>query len=236
MTDTQGHPFLYCYICRGNNTLKPHDMNKKDICIKFISKLEEMPQADIINTLTTETHAEGISCVNWEEYPYAPEVSVRLAYSEKALVLLYKVSEEHVLGKVLENNGPVWEDSCVETFIKDPVNEGYYNIEVNCIATKLAAHRLSRTEFEHFDEQKIAEIKCYSSLEHKETELENQEWSLLEIIPFSSIGLEKAPEYLEVNFYKCGDNCSRAHYLSWSPIGLPKPNFHCPEFFGKIRF
>lgn len=211
-------------------------MNKKDICIRFISKLEEMPQEDIINTLTSEIPAESISCVNWAEYPYAPEVSVRLAYSEKALVLLYKVSEEHVLGNVLENNGPVWEDSCVETFIKDPINEGYYNIEVNCVGTKLAAHRLSRTEFEHFSAEKLAKIECCSSLEHKRTDLKKQGWSLLEIIPFETIGLEKAPEYLEVNFYKCGDNCSRAHYLSWSPIGLPKPNFHCPEFFGKIRF
>ena len=236
MTDTQGHPFLFCYICKRHISLKEHKMDKKDISIKFISNLEQMPQEEIMETLTREAVGEGISCINWEEYPYAPEVSVRLAYSEKALILLYKVSEEHVLGNVLENNGPVWEDSCVETFIEDPVNEGYYNIEVNCIGTKLAAHRLSRTEFEHFSEEKQAEIKCWSSLERKKTDLKNQEWTLLEIVPFSTIGLEKAPEYLNVNFYKCGDNCSRAHYLSWSPIGLPKPDFHCPKFFGKLRF
>ena len=211
-------------------------MDKKEICIKFISALEQMPKEEIIRTLIRETVAESVSCVNWEEYPYAPEVSVRLAYSEKALILLYKVYEEHVLGNVLDNNGPVWEDSCVETFIQDPVNEGYYNIEVNCIATKLAAHRLSRTDFELFNEEKLAEIKCWSSLEHKKTDLRDQEWTLLEIIPFSAIGLESAPDHLNVNFYKCGDNCSRAHYLSWSPIGLLKPDFHCPEFFGKLRF
>jgi hypothetical protein len=211
-------------------------MDKKEICIKFISALEQMPQEEIIRALTRETVAESVSCVNWEEYPYAPEVSVRLAYSEKALILLYKVYEEHVLGNVLDNNGPVWEDSCVETFIQDPINEGYYNIEVNCIATKLAAHRLSRTDSELFNEEKLAEIKCWSSLEHKKTDLRDQEWTLLEIIPFSAIGLESAPDHLNVNFYKCGDNCSRAHYLSWSPIGLLKPDFHCPEFFGKLRF
>jgi hypothetical protein len=211
-------------------------MNKKEICIKFISALEQMPQEEIIRALTRETVTESVSCVNWEEYPYAPEVSVRLAYSEKALILLYKVYEEHVLGNVLDNNGPVWEDSCVETFIQDPINEGYYNIEVNCIATKLAAHRLSRTDFELFSEEKLAEIKCWSSLEHKKTDLRDQEWTLLEIIPFSAIGLESVPDHLNVNFYKCGDNCSRAHYLSWSPIGLLKPDFHCPEFFGKLRF
>ncbi|WP_262895053.1 carbohydrate-binding family 9-like protein, partial [Parabacteroides distasonis] len=24
------------------------------------------------------------------------------------------------------------------------------------------------------------------------------------------------------------------HFVSWSPIDLPEPNFHCPEFFGEI--
>ena len=53
-------------------------MDKKDISIKFISNLEQMPQEEIMETLTREAVAEGISCINWEEYPYAPEVSVRV--------------------------------------------------------------------------------------------------------------------------------------------------------------
>ena len=211
-------------------------MNRKELCIKHIPLLEQKPQDEIIYTLTQETEPEQVSCVNWKEYPYAPEVLVHLAYSDKALVLLYKVKEEHVLGNVLENNGAVWEDSCVETFIKDPIGEGYYNIEVNCIATKLAAHRLSRTDFELFSDEKLSEIRCFSTLPHQKTDLKDQAWMLLEIIPFSVLGLDKAPESLNVNFYKCGDNCRQAHFLSWSPIALEKPNFHCPEFFGRILF
>ena len=229
---SSGDIYFVYYLCiRSFRT-----MQAKEIRAHFIAEAELLNPTELIQRLTEDCASEHISCVNWQDYPYVPEVSVHIAYSEKALVLLFKVSEEHILGNVLENNGPVWEDSCVETFIEDPINEGYYNIEVNCIGTKLAAHRLSRTEFQHFSNEELAEIKCYSSLEHKKTNLKNQEWTLLEIIPFLSIGLEKKPEYLNANFYKCGDNCSRAHYLSWSPIGLPKPNFHCPEFFGKLRF
>ena len=29
---------------------------------------------------------------------------------------------------------------------------------------------------------------------------------------------------------------SLPHYLSWMPIDTPKPDFHRPEFFGKINF
>ena len=55
------------------------------------------------------------------------------------------------------------------------------------------------------------------------------------MIPFSILGLDQAPESLIGNFYKCGDKCDQTHYLSWSPIGLLEPNFHCPEFFGKLN-
>ena len=209
---------------------------KKDIYIRYIPQVESLSGEDILKALA-DIPEEEVGCVNWQEYPYAPEVSLRPAFSDTHLALLYTVKEEHILGTVLECNGPVWEDSCVETFIKDPVEEGYYNIEINCIGTPLAAHRLSRTDFEHFDNDRLGQIRCFSTLPHEKTDIDGQgrQWQVVELIPFSLLGLDKAPESLETNFYKCGDNCRRPHYLSWSPIGLPVPNFHCPEFFGKIN-
>ena len=41
---------------------------------------------------------------------------------------------------------------------------------------------------------------------------------------------------LHGNFYKCGDLLQVPHFLSWNPIQLPKPCFHCPEFFGELIF
>lgn len=38
------------------------------------------------------------------------------------------------------------------------------------------------------------------------------------------------------NFYKCGDKLQTPHFLSWSPIGLERPMFHCPAFFGTLSF
>lgn len=209
-------------------------MEKKKVGIRHIPELEQFSENDFIKAMLTHATEEKVACVNWPEYSYSPDVTVYIASSDTALCLLYKVKEEHVLGAVLENNGPVWEDSCVETFIKDPVGDGYYNLEVTCIATKLAAHRLSRTEFELFDAESISRIRCFSTLPHTQTDLSNKEWMVGEIIPFASLGLEKAPESLKVNFYKCGDKCRQPHFLSWSPIDLPTPNFHCPEFFGEI--
>lgn len=209
-----------------------------EINVRYIPSIEDMACDEAVGKLVDDTAPEVVSCVNWPEYPYAPEVRLNLAFSDEVLALLYRVREEHVLGSVLENNGPVWEDSCVETFIKDPMSDGYFNFEVNCIGSKLAAHRLSRTDFELFAEDKLSQVRCLGSLPHQQTDMVNAaggEWRLVVMIPFSVLGLEEAPQSLRCNFYKCGDRCMQPHYLSWSPIGLPEPDFHCPEFFGKIN-
>ncbi len=211
---------------------------KKAADAQYIPGIERLSGPDFTDKMLSEVRPQDIACANWKEYPYIPEVTLRIAFSDSHLALLYKVREEHIRGAELEDNGPVWEDSCVETFIKDPVGEGYYNIEVNCIGTRLAAHRLSRTDFELFKPEKLSKIGCIASLPHQVTDISeaaDKEWMIGELIPFEVLGLDAAPESLEVNFYKCGDKCRQLHFLSWSPIGLPEPNFHCPEFFGKIN-
>lgn len=208
----------------------------KEIKVRYIPGIEAMPEKEIFETLTSETECNPVACVNWEEYPYAPEVCFHLAYSDKALAVLFKVKEDHVRGTAMEYNGPVWEDSCVETFIADPNSSGYFNFETNCIGTKLASKRRSRTDADHFCDSLMDRIRCFGSLPHEPVDIEGegQSWWLAEIIPFELIGLDKAPESLRVNFYKCGDKCSKVHFLSWSEIDLPSPDFHCPDFFGKI--
>ena len=40
----------------------------------------------------------------------------------------------------------------------------------------------------------------------------------------------------KVNLYKCGDNTSHPHWLTWSLIDRPQPEFHVPEYFGTLAF
>ncbi len=49
--------------------------------------------------------------------------------------------------------------------------------------------------------------------------------------------ISPAPEAAwRVNFYKCGDNTSHPHWLTWAPVDYPKPNFHRPQSFGTLQF
>ena len=201
----------------------------------YLSDIENKTFEEVLNAIT-ESREYPLACVNWKEFPYAPKVSFHVAHTDKALVVLFDVKEDHVRAVSLEENGPVWEDSCVEIFLAVPGENEYFNFETSCIGTKLASKRRSRSDADHFNKETMDKIRCFGSLPHEPVDIEGkeQEWWLAEFIPFSVIGLEKAPESLRMNFYKCGDRCSRMHFLSWSEIDLPAPDFHCPDFFGKV--
>ena len=205
------------------------------VCVDPLGALGEVELHEVLRGRVIPV---AVDCVNWPEYSYMPRVIVRVAYTVNSLVLLFDVEEEHVRGVVMEEQGAVWEDSCVEFFVADPVGMGYYNFEVNCVRTGLAAHRLSRDVAEYFTDHQMRQWRRSSALKREliDRHGDGLHWWMLEMIPFSLLGLEKVPERLQVNFYKCGDKCERPHFLSWSPIDLEKPDFHCPEFFGAIVF
>lgn len=61
-------------------------------------------------------------------------------------------------------------------------------------------------------------------------------WSLMTKIPFNAFFANgfnpSSANSIKGNFYKCGDKTAKPHYVSWSPIATPSPDFHRPEYFG----
>ena len=215
---------------------QPASVQRKHIEARFIRKIEQLRDDEIRLVMRDRLESHPIDCVNWSEFPYAPRVSFRIAHSDDALAIMFEVEEEHVRAVSLESNGPVWEDSCVEFFVKNPAGEGYFNFEVNCIGTALAALRRSRTDADHFTAEQMLRVRHFGSLPHAPIDSlgEGQQWWMVEIIPFALLGVERAPASIRCNFYKCGDGCRRPHYLSWSPVESEEPNFHRPECFGIV--
>lgn len=214
-----------------NNRPTPH------IEAPFIRNIEQLREREIPLIMRDRLESHPIGCVNWpESYPYAPRVSFRIAHSDDALAIMFEVEEEHIRAVTMDANGPVWEDSCVEFFVANPVGEGYYNFEINSISTLLAAWRRSRSEAVHFEEELLSRVRHFGSLPRARIDSrgEGQRWWMVEVIPFSLLGLSRAPQSLRCNFYKCGDGCRRPHFLSWSPVVAPQPDFHRPECFGVI--
>lgn len=185
---------------------------------------------------------EAVACNNWSaDYPYAPQVRFAAGHDGKNLYLRFRVREECTKAEVAEDNGAVWTDSAVEFFISFD-DTGYYNFEFSCIGRALLGFRKTKPEVRHADGEIMRMIGRESSLgtaNFAERRGAN-EWELCVTIPVGAFFAHRLDTLEGVraraNVYKCGDDLSKPHFLSWQPIGTEKPNFHVPEYFGQVVF
>ena len=215
-----------------NETMKVH---------QILEGFSNPPLELISETLDLEIEPLKLDVVNWEEFSYHPEVTVQMAYNEEELFLQYKVSEQSVKAEVTKSNGRVWTDSCVEFFLSPDGNDEYYNLEMNCIGTALLGFRKKGDPTVHASNEQIASIRRISSLGNSPfAELKKRtEWQITVAIPWKAFfkhDLKPASgTKMRGNFYKCGDELSVPHFVSWTKIKTEKPSFHNPEFFGGLE-
>ena len=187
-----------------------------------------------------------IGCVNWPaEYGYKPRVDFSAAHDSDALYIRFRVTEDCAKALVSEDQGPVWTDSCVEFFVSFD-ETGYYNFEFNCIGTALLAFRKEKPSPTVAPAEVMALIGRDSTLgreafaERVETTGDRVNWELNVRIPKEAFFMHRFTTLDGVrargNFYKCGDELSKPHFLSWAPIDWPSPNFHLEPFFGELEF
>ena len=214
----------------------------KELLIKLIvaSAVDASAVPALMDAQNIEWNA--IDCVNWKEYSYQPSVKFRAAHTGDAILLHYQVTEASVRAVAATDDGRVWEDACVEFFLSPEGNDFYYNLECNC-ATKLLLHGgPAGGERPTASEEVLKSVKRWASLgtEPFEERVGECTWEVALVIPTSAIFRHEIDSLngktMRANFYKCGDKLQTPHFLSWSPIDLPKPKFHCPEFFGEIKF
>lgn len=209
----------------------------KMISIPFIGKNAE---AEKLPVFLRNFEKHPINILNWLDYPYQPEVEFTSAWTDTALYLYYQVTEEYIMAKTKLDNGPVWKDSCVEFFVSPGTDGFYYNFEFNCIGTCLLAYGNTRAKREFAGADILSRIKRTSSLGNQTFgEIKgHHEWDLFVEIPntafFKHPGFTFRKGLMKANFYKCGDELSNPHYLTWSPIDSKSPDYHRPEFFGEV--
>lgn len=214
----------------------------KELYVKKIS-LKDVPVEAVPALLDAEKIAfMPINTVNWEEYPYKPEASFRIAHTDDAIVLHYKVRENSVRATAAKDNGPVWEDACVE-FFSMPEDDGiYYNMECNCVGTLLVGAGSGRNGREHASQTVLDGVQRWASLGRApfEEQIGECTWEVVLIIPTATYFKHQietlSGRTMHANFYKCGDKLQTPHFLSWNPIAVENPDFHRPEFFGLLRF
>ena len=202
------------------------------------------PSGEAVPSLLDENGVEfhSIDVVNWKDYPYKPEVSFRIAHTGHEILLHYKVKEASVRAVAAGDNGRVWEDACVEFFVSPDGDDCYYNFECNCIGRLLVQGGAVNERRPTASPEVLGMVKRWSSLgtEPFEERLGECSWELVMVIPVSAFFKHSVGSLdgttMKGNFYKGGDKLQSPQFLSWSPIGLVRPRFHCPAFFGTVSF
>lgn len=211
----------------------------KQLSVPFILQDESASINELSNKLD-DISKELIANVPWESYPYKPEVAFAIAHGKDAIFLKFYVEEKHLRAVNSEPNEPVYEDSCVEFFISFEDEAEYYNFEFNCAGTCLLGFGKGRDGRELISPEIIKKITSQSTLRPATNAEANIGWELTLAIPFSSFSYHEIASLkgkkCRANFYKCGDKLPEPHFLAWNTILSETPNFHLPEFFGRVEF
>lgn len=178
---------------------------------------------------TVELHHTG-----W--LPPAP-VSARaqVCYNDEGLFLRMEAAEAPVRATLRDPLSQVCNDSCLEFFLApDAADERYLNFEFNPLGTLYLGFGGARPT-------RVRQIvRSAEALFLPEPFFTAEGWGICWQIPFDFLR-NYFPAFAprgEVagNFYKCGDETARPHYLSWAPMRSETPDFHRRQDFGTLRF
>lgn len=183
----------------------------------------------------------------WDETGFTPTTQVKLQYTDDYLYVIFNARDRYVRSVVTEYQGNVCRDACVEMFFQPAPRKSphYFNIETNCGGTMLFWAQTGRLEnvvqVEKADADRL--LVAHTMPKVVDPEIEDEvSWVIAYRVPFDMIQ-KYAPVdcpasgvVWRANFYKCAMTNSHPHYGSWSPIDLPRPEFHCPQFFGTLIF
>lgn len=178
---------------------------------------------------------------------FKPDVQVKMLYDDTSIYVIFNVKDRYVRCLTDEINGPVWKDSAVEFFFAPDARYPllYFNLETNCGGTALMHYNLiPRKESVEISPGDIGMIEIAHTLPGIiDPEIEGPvTWTLEYRIPLSILEKysavtrpEKGVEW-RANFYKIAENNSNPHYITWSVIENEQPDFHIPQYFGKLIF
>jgi hypothetical protein len=167
---------------------------------------------------------------------YRPATIAKMAAGNDYLIVFMETNEVEIRAEEKGFSGQVCTDSCMEFFLAaDPGNSAQYlNWEFNpagAMYLGIGTHRYDRHDIHPDNYRELFQVK---------TLVRDNGWSLEYHIPLTFLRgcfpllKIKQGHVMRGNFYKCGDKTVRPHYGCWSPIDLPKPDFHCPAFFGVL--
>lgn len=217
----------------------------------FVKRSQDGDKTSLGLTGEAWTSANVLSISNYlpQSSDHRPVTTVRLLHDRKSVRVLFKVSDRFVRCVRTEYQSDVWNDSCVEWFVRPKPDKGYFNFEINCLGV-LHVHYVEDpvrvdgklTKSTPVPAESGALIKILHSVSSAvDPEIaEPMEWAILMDVPvkffepfIGPIGNLSSQRW-RANFNKCADQTSHPTWATWNPVS--ELNFHRPQEFGEIVF
>ena len=178
-----------------------------------------------------------------------PRVEVKALYQADGVFVFFRVFDKYVRCVQTAYQSSVCGDSCVEFFVEPRAGRGYFNFEINCGGTLLLYYcetkgaPAGKPVFNSVPWELGRQVTIYHSLAKVvDPEIEvDTEWRIEYFIPFTIFEHYLGPlgpipgQVWRANFYKCADQTSHPHWLSWAPLD-GEVSFHLPQYFAPIKF
>lgn len=199
------------------------------------------------NSIFKEAYSLTLKNYMGPQPEHFPQVSVKLVYDIDSIYVQFLLVDRYVISTVNDYQGPVFHDSCVEFFFAPGINCGpsYFNIEMNCGGTMLFHWHPDREEIVKIpfeDAKKIKIVGSMPKIVYPEI-TDSITWTITYRLPFDIIrkychkmAQPSKNTIWKANFYKCADKSSKPHWLTWTKVNHHEPQFHLPEYFGKLIF
>lgn len=166
--------------------------------------------------------------------PVPITAQAQICYNEDGLHVRLSAKEQNIRAEEKGPLGVPCQDSCLEFFFCPMEGDDrYLSIECNpngCLYLGFCntGRRIIRLLPD--------EVKAIEPV----VEMTGDGWQVTYTVPAAYIRLFfpsfelKAGNVLMANCFKCGDLTVQEHYMSWNPIEVVDPDFHRPDFFGKM--
>ena len=152
---------------------------------------------------------------------------------EKIFVRL-EAEETAIRATLRERLDQVCNDSCLEFFfapLKD--DPRYFNFEYNPLGTLYLGFGAQR-------HTRVRQIVAHPEMFEAAPARTEKGWCVEFVIPLSFVRMYFPDAVFEGeaagNFFKCGDETEKPHYLAWSRPACDTPDFHRRQDFGRLIF
>jgi hypothetical protein len=210
-----------------------------ELHIPFIASLNAESTPGSVSEQLDKLAPQSLDHLLWSNDGYYPKVQFKIGHHSDCIFLKFTVSEDDVQMVYNQLNDPVYKDTCVEFFISFDNDTHYYNLEFNGAGNFSVGYGSNKFDRADLPVDVISAIKTQAKLWCVNEDFVYR-WELVLVIPASifvynpNIRLKGLP--CRLNFYKCGDDLPKPHFVAWNNIETEQPNFHLPEFFGKGLF